>query len=136
MTRRFAPRTPIALIAMAALCSAAGPAEGGVGRDRGTVGGSDLWAIGYAVAVAQTCPAWTVEGQEVLAERGILPESDPASGMLRMDGPAERDYLRGQTDAAAAARRHARFCRNVRTIAGSRWTRLARVLTPRREDVP
>lgn len=124
----------VVMVAAVTLCASTGPADDGGGEPRGVGRGPDMWAIGYAVTVAQSCPSWTVERQEVLAERGILPRSDPASGMLRTDRAAERDHLRGQTDAAAAARRHARFCRDVRKVAGSKWPRLSRVLLLRRED--
>lgn len=132
MTRPPATGAAGILIATAVFFAAGGHAAGAGGRERG----ADFWAIGYAVSVARSCPGWMVERQEILAERGMLPRSDPASGMLRMDPSADREYLCGQTAAMAAARRHVRFCRNVRTVAGPRWARLSRVLRFRRDGTP
>ncbi len=132
MTKQPMPRTVVLLAAAVGLGAAAGRAEDGSGRARHR----DLWAIGYAVEVARSCPEWQVERQEVLAERGILPRSDPASGMLHMDGATDREYLRGLTDASTAARTHPHFCLDVRRVAGAKWRRLARVLRSRGEDVP
>ena len=71
---------------------------------------------------------WTVEPQQTLAERRVLPMPVAPSGMLPLNGSAERGFYRGQADASADARRHVRFCEDIRSIAGPRWPRLARVL--------
>lgn len=102
------------------------------------VGGQqgDSWAIGYAVHVARSCPTWTVEPQQKLADRRVLPLPDSPTRMLPLNGSAERGFYRGQADALADARRHARFCANIPSIAGPRWPRLARVLRSSRQTNP
>lgn len=109
------------LVALAA--ETAGAQAAGSGATAG-----DPWAIGYAVQVARTCPAWEVERQETLAARGILPKPPPGSVLFALDGPFQRGIYRGQADANADSRGRADFCRNLRTVAGARWPRLARVL--------
>lgn len=123
-------RASILLVTAAAVPASAGDARGAGDRVRH----ADFWSIGYAVQVAQSCPQWVVERQEVLAERGVLPRSDPRSGMLRTSKPDDRERLRGQNEAIADARRHGGFCRDVRAMAGPRWARLSRALRPRRDD--
>lgn len=88
----------------------------------------DPWAIGYAVETVRSCSNWTLEPQELLAQRGVLPKPGSETGLTAFDGPFQRDYYRGQADAETDRARRTDFCRNLPGIAGSRWNRLAHVL--------
>ena len=122
-----------AAVATAALCCAATacverqPAK--LPGDRG-----DPWALGYAVQVSRSCPGWEVEPQRTLAERGVLPTGPALASAWAFNSPFQRDYYDGLNDAEVDGRSHPEFCRNVRAVAGPRWSRLARVFKPRSPD--
>ena len=94
MTGPSRPQTAVLLLASVTLGSAASLPGKEVGTDTERTYGQSA-----AVEVARSCPGWKVERQEVLAERGVLPRSDPAPDMLSMDGAVDREYRRGLTDA-------------------------------------
>ena len=109
-------------------CLAAACAEPQPARVAGH--GGDAWALGYAVQVSRSCPSWEVEPQRKLAERGVLPTGPARASAWAFNGPFQRDYYDGLNDAEADGRAQPEFCRDVRAVAGPRWTRLARVFKP------